>query len=272
MGQTEAMSRSPRPESEPAHGELDPGSVLAKVMAVLHSFAADDRTVPLAELARRTQLPKATLHRVCNDLVTARLLDRGTDGYRLGGHLFELGMRASVERGLVDVATPFMEDLYELTHETVHLGVREGSEVMYVAKIGGHRQAAAPSRVGGRLPLHCTAIGKILLAHAPGEIVDEYLAGPLERRTPRTLIAPGLLRQQLEQVHTTGLAFEHEESAMGIVCVAAAVLDLEHGVTAALSVTGPVTRFDPRRHVNPVRAAAAGVQTTLARRAALRAD
>lgn len=257
-------------EYGPRQTMLDPNSVLSKVMTVLHSFAADDRAVSLADLTRRTDLPKGTLHRICQDLVTARLLDRASDGYRLGGHLFELGMRASVERGLVDVATPFMEDLYELTHETVHLGVREASEVMYVAKIGGHRQAAAPSRVGGRLPLHCTAIGKILLAYAPAEFVDSYLAGTLQRRTPRTLIAPGLLRQQLEQIRATGVAYEYEESAVGIVCVAAPILDVEHGVTAAVSVTGPVTRFDPRRHANAVRAAAAGVQTTLTRQAALR--
>ena len=257
-------------DTAPVGADLDPRSVLSKVMRVLHSFAVDDRSVTLAELASRTELPKGTLHRVCNDLVTARLLDRASDGYRLGGHLFELGMRASVERGLVDVATPFMEDLYELTHETVHLGVREASEVMYVAKIGGHRQATVPSRVGGRQPLHCTAIGKILLAHAPSELVDAYLSGHLQRRTPRTIVAPGLLRQQLEQIRGTGIAYEYEESAVGIVCAAGPVLDLDHGVAAALSVTGPVTRFDPKRHVNAVRAAAAGVQTTLARHASLR--
>lgn len=268
--QTGAMDSSPTFSDDGSETALDPNSVLSKVMAVLHSFAYDDRAVSLAELTRRTSLPKATLHRMCADLVSARLLDRASDGYRLGGHLFELGMRASVERGLVDVATPFIEDLYELTHETVHLGVREASEVMYIAKIGGHRQAAAPSRVGGRLPLHCTAIGKVLLAHAPDELVDTYLAGTLQRRTPRTVTAPGLLRQQLEQIRETGLAFEFEESAVGIVCVAAPVLDAAHGVSAALSVAGPVTRFDPRRYANPVRAASAGVQTTLARQAALR--
>lgn len=250
--------------------ELDPRSVLGKVMGVLHAFGIDDRGVPLAELARRTGLPKGTLHRVCGDLVTARLLDRSDDGYRLGGHLFELGMRASIERGLVEVATPFMEDLYELTHETVHLGVREGREVVYIAKIGGHRQADSPSRIGGRLPLHCTAIGKSLLAHAPDDVVSSYLSGPLERRTARTVIAPGLLSRQLDQIRETGLAFEYEESAMGLVCVAAPVLDVGHGVMAAVSITGPVMRFDPRRHGGPLRAAASGVQTTLARQAALR--
>lgn len=247
---------------------LDPHSVLAKVMDVLHGFSVDDRGLSLAELGRRTHLPKGTLHRVCSDLVAARLLDRGPQGYHLSGHLFELGMRASVERTLVDVATPFMEDLYELTHETVHLGVREDAEVMYVSKIGGHQQADAPSRVGGRLPLHCTAIGKALLAHAPPDLVTEYLSARLERRTPRTMTAPGLLRQHLDQIAETGLSFEYEESATGIVCAAAPVFDAEGAVVAAVSVAGPVHRFDPRRQSGHVRAAAAGIQTTLVRRAA----
>jgi len=94
--------------------------------------------------------PKGTLHRVLGDMVEVRLLDRIGDGYRLSGQVFQLGMRASVERGLIEVATPFMEDLYERTHETAHLGVLEGTEAVHVSEIGGHRQAVSPSRIGGR--------------------------------------------------------------------------------------------------------------------------
>ena len=89
--------------------------------------------------------------------------------------------------------------IYERTHETVHLGLREGSEVVYVAKMGGHKQAKAPSRLGGRMPLHATAIGKALLAHAPDDVQTEVLSRPLKRFSPRTITAPGLLRQQLDQ-------------------------------------------------------------------------
>jgi len=111
---------------------FDTSTVLGKVLAVLHAFRPDDDELSLAELGRRTGLAKGTLHRVAADLVSARLLDRVGGGYRLGGQLFELGMRASVERGLLEVAIPFMQDLYERTHETVHLGIREGTEVVYV--------------------------------------------------------------------------------------------------------------------------------------------
>lgn len=250
----------------------DTDTVLGKVVAVLSAFSVDDHELRLAELGRRTGIAKGTLHRVLADLVATRLVERTEHGYRLGGRLFELGMRASVERRLLEVATPFMEDLYERTHETVHLGVLEGQEVVYVSKIGGHRQASTPSRIGGRMPLHCTAIGKALLAHSDPALVGEVLSARLERRTPRTVTGPGLLRQQLERVVEAGVAYEHEESAVGIVCVAAPVLDADDRPVAAVSVTGPVTRFRPDAHATSVRAAGAGIGATLARRAALRHD
>ncbi|KRF21078.1 IclR family transcriptional regulator [Nocardioides sp. Soil797] len=241
-------------------------TVLGKAVTILRAFRADDHVVSLAELVRRTALRKATVHRLAGELVTNRLLDRVPGGYRLSGGLFELGMLASAERSLIEVAMPFLQDLYERTHETVHLGVRDGHEVVYVVKIGGHRQAAAPSRTGGRMPLHCTAIGKALLAWSEVELRREVLARPLSRRTPRTVVAPGLLRRQLATVVERGVAYEHEESAVGLVCVAAPVLDADDRPLAAVSVTGPVTRFRPEGHANEVRAAAAGIAATLARR------
>lgn len=247
-----------------------PDTVIGKVVLILHAFEVDDHELTLAELVRRTGLHKATVHRLARELVDARLLDRTPVGYRLSGGLFELGMRASVERGLLEIAMPFLQDLYERTRETVHLGVLDGHEVMYVAKIGGHRQATAPSRTGGRMPLHCTGIGKALLAHTGPEVRHEVLTSPLRRLTPRTIVAPGLLAQQLDVIRETGVAFEAEESAVGITCVAAPVLDVgSNGVIAAISATGPVHRFRPEKHADAVRAAAGGIAATLHRRSAL---
>jgi DNA-binding IclR family transcriptional regulator len=247
-------------------GPIGSRTALGKVVTVLFAFRYEDHGIPFAELGRRTGLPKSTLHRVLGDLVDARLLDRIDGRYRLSGQVFQLGMRASIERTLLEVATPFMEDLYEGTHETVHLGVLDGDSVVYVAKIGGHRQAAAPSRIGGKMPLHCTGLGKALLAHSPPELLTRVLEQGLPRRTPWTITAAGLLRGQLARVAETGVAFEHEESTVGIACVAAPVLDLDNRSVAALSVTGPVTRFKPESVAQAVRAAAAGVASVLARR------
>ncbi len=254
----------------PAEERADLDTVLGKAVSILRAFTVDDQVLSLAELVRRTGLAKATAHRVAGDLVDNRLLDRTPVGYRLSGGLFELGMRASLERSLLELAMPFLQDLYETTHETVHLGLREGHDVVYVAKIGGHRQAAAPSRTGGRMPVHCTAIGKALLAHADPEVQHEVLTGPLERRTPHTVVAAGLLQRQLAAVLEKGVAFEQEESAIGLLCVAAPVLDETDHALAAISVAGPVGRFRPQSHVTAVRAAATGLGSVLARRRSLR--
>jgi DNA-binding IclR family transcriptional regulator len=251
-------------------GAADLDTVLGKAVTILRAFRAEDQVLTLADLVRRTGLHKATVHRLAGDLVANRLLDRVDGGYRLSGGLFELGMRASVERSLLEVAMPFLQDLYERTHETVHLGVREGHDVVYIAKIGGHRQAKSPSRTGGRNPLHCTAIGKALLAHAGPDIQREVLSSPMARRTAHTVVAPGLLRRQLTRIVETGVAFEHEESALGLTCVAAPVLGQGEEPLAAISVTGPTGRFRPESQVGAVRAAAAGLGSTLARRERLR--
>lgn len=249
--------------------ENDLSTVLGKAVAVLQAFTVDDHELSLAALVERTGLHKTNVHRIARDLARYRLLDRTEHGYRLSGGLFELGMRASVERSLLELAMPFLQDLYERTHETVHLGVRDGAEVVYVAKITGRGHATSPSRTGGRMPMHCTAIGKVLLAWSDDSVLSGVLASPLEPRTPHTVIAPGLLVGQLERALEEGVAFEREESALGLQCVAAPVLDADGRAIAALSVTGPVGRFKPERHVDAVRAAGQSLTSLLARRRSL---
>ena len=238
-------------------------TVLGKTMAILTAFTAEDRVLTLAELTRRTRLHKATTHRLCRELVEHRLLDKAGGGYRLSLGLFELGMRASEGRSLAELAIPFLQDLYERTHETVHLGVRHSFEVVYVVKIGGHRPVRSPSRLGGRMPMHCTAIGKVLLANSEPEVVRQVLAGPLERRTPHTIVAPGMLQRQLQTIVEQGVAFEHEESAPGVVCVAAPVFDADDRAVAAMSITGQSGRFRPEQHAVALRAAAAAMAVAL---------
>lgn len=258
----------PRTGDEP---QANRDTVIGKVVTILRAFTVEDNELSLAELVRRTGMHKATVHRLARELVDVRLLDRTEAGYRLSGGLFELGMLASVERSLLEIAMPFLQDLYARTRETVHLGVLDGQEVVYVAKIGGHRQASAPSRTGGRMPLHCTGIGKALLANTDPARQLAVLSGPLARRTPRTIIAPGLLSRQLDAIRENGVAFEYEESAPGIACVAAPILDVgDNSVVAAISVTGPITRYRPEQYADAVRAAATGIASTLDRRRALR--
>jgi DNA-binding IclR family transcriptional regulator len=177
--------------------------------------------------------------------------------------VFEFGMRASVERSLIELATPFLEELRERCRETVHLGVRDAAEVVYVSKLGTRRQPVSPSTVGGRMPLRATAVGKALLAYAPEEVCREVLSGPLKKLTARTVTAPGLLRQQLATVRERGIAYEYEESAPGIVGVAAPILLGDDNVPAAISVTGPVTRLRPHAYEGLVQATARNIAAGL---------
>ena len=243
-----------------------PDSALGKVMLILDAFTAEDRGLRFTELVHRTGLSKSTLHRVLAGLEAQRLLDRHGGLFHLGGHLFELGMRTSAGSDLLEVATPHLEELSNRTRELVHLGVLDGTEVLYVAKLGGHRQVRAPSRLGGRMPLHATAIGKVLLAHADRSLVELLLAGPLPRLTSRTLTAAGQLRRQVDDARRRGVALEFEESAPGIACVAAPVLAEGGLLVAAVSVTGPITRFKPQRHAAAVAAAGREIGRDLASR------
>jgi DNA-binding IclR family transcriptional regulator len=239
-------------------------SVLGKSVAILRAFGPEDAGLSLAELCRRTSLSRSTVHRLTGQLTALRLLDRTGDHYRLGLLVFELGMLASLERDLLAVAGPFLQELRAALGETVHLGVRDGTDVLYVAKFAGRRQVSAPSRPGGRLALHCTAVGKALLAHAGAGVLEAVCANGLEPRTPRSITAPGLLARQLEQVRATGVAFEHEESRTGLVCVASPILAEDGEVVAAVSVAGPVHRFRPNAHADQVRATARAIAAALA--------
>jgi DNA-binding IclR family transcriptional regulator len=232
-------------------------------MALLTAFRPGDAELTLAELARRTGIPKPTAHRLLAELASWNVVERTHAGIRLGMGLFELGQLAPLQRGLREAAAPFLADLFEATHETVHLAVPDGIDVVYVQKLVGRRGPTVGSRVGGRMPAYCTGVGKALLAFAPPERLADVLAAGLVRRTPRTVVAPGLLEKELARIRERGVAEEHEESTVGIACVAAPVLDAGRRAVAAISITGWANRLDTGRLAPAVRTAALGVSRVL---------
>lgn len=250
----------------PDHLEAPPDSVLAKVRLILEAFPPDAECLSLSQLTRRTGLSKATVHRLSQELVSWGALERAGVGYRLGMRLFELGQNVPRQRVLREIALPFLEDLAHTTQETVHCAVRDGTDVLYIEKLGGHRSVARPSRTGGRMPLHCTATGKVLLAHAPGQVVEETLRHPLRRLTARTVVAPGLLREELARIRASGYAIESEEIRVGYLAVAAPVRGANGRVAAAVSVAAPVSRTQIRRLVPAVLATADQISRRLAAR------
>lgn len=145
----------------------------------------------------------------------------------------------------------------------MHCAVRDGTDVLYIEKLGGHRSVTRPSRTGGRMPLHCTATGKVLLAHAPPRVVDGLLARPLRRLTGHTVIAPRLLLAELDRIRRAGYAVESEETRVGYLSVAAPVRAAHGRIPGAISVAAPTSRTRLPRLVPAVLAAATRISERL---------
>ena len=261
------------PRSEPMSSvELEvPGieshaSLLSRVFTIFGAFDSTGASISLSELSRRTKLPKSTVHRITGSLVDWGALQKTPSGFQLGMRLFELGGLVPLQSTIREAALPFMGDLYETVHETVHLGILDGTEVVYLDKIGGHRGVRVPSRIGGRMPAHCVGLGKAMLAFASPGTIERVIAQGLPRQTPYTLTVPGLFLEVLRTIRQTGVAYDREEAVLGVCCVAAPILDAAGAPVAAMSVTGPTSRLEPERFAAAVRTAASSLSHTLGRR------
>jgi len=240
-------------------------SVFGRTLRVIEAFGDDDLGLSLAELAARTELPRSTVHRIAHGLVERGWLERTDEQFALGIRLFELGQRVQLQRfDLHEIAIPFMQDLYEATHEIVNLGVLDGKDVIYLAKIGGHRRVPISTRLGGRLPAHCTALGKAMLAFSPDEVRNSVASAKLVAKTPRSITDPVALEAELLRITRDRTAVDNEELVAGVVCVAAPVFR-DDVVIAAVSVTGPKARIDPHRVAAAVQTAARGISRRLSR-------
>jgi DNA-binding IclR family transcriptional regulator len=231
--------------------------VTSKVAAVFDAFSPSDPELTLNELSRLTGLPLSTTYRIVSELVDWGGLERVEGGgYRIGLRLWEIGSLAPVATGLRDVALPFLQDLYEATHENVHLAVRDGLEALYVVKVTGRRSISVKTRQGERLPLHATGAGRVLLAFGPPELLEKVLATGLTRYTPHTVVAPGPLKRDLAEIRRTGVAFVREELTLGRVSVASPMLDGEGNVVAAISIAMSSAHANLQRLGPAVRTAA----------------
>lgn len=241
-----------------------PPSVLSKVDRILAAFDLEHQVVGLSDLARITGLAKPTVHRLATELVSLGLLDRTDDRFSLGRRLFELGQRVPRYRDITRVAIPFVEDLYVATGATVFLGVRDGNEVLYVFKIRGHSGENEVSSIAGRMPLHCTATGRAILAAEPDEVLESCIAAGLPRITRHTVVSPNLLRQIVERARRTGAASEHEEIRLGYGAAAAAVIGPSGRPEAAIGIATPIHKGDPDSYRSLVRTSAMALSRVLA--------
>lgn len=221
-------------------------SILSKAFDVLHAFDSTNRVMTLSELSRASGLPKSTVHRLLGRLVELKAVEHhGAAGYKIGLDLLRIGSASPALR-LRDCAMPHLTALQRWTGQAVHLGVLRRFDVVYLERLEPAHLVDSPVTVGGRLPAHCTAIGKALLAYEDPQELAMFLPSPLPALTPHSVTSISTLIEQLRQVRRLGLAQEHNESREGLMCLAAPIVMRGYAV-GALSVAYPEgVRPDPK--------------------------
>jgi DNA-binding IclR family transcriptional regulator len=214
--------------------------VLRRALRILDTFADTGAGLTLSEISRRSGVPLTTTHRIVAELLEWGALERdGRGDYRIGLRLWEVAALAPRSVGLQRIALPFMQDLYETTHRGVHLAVREKDEVVFVERFVSSETADERPRVGGRYAMHATAVGLVLLAHAPLDLQEEVICGPLPTFTERTIATARELREVLADVRRTGYAVGDRQINPKYVSVAAPIYGADNTVVAALSLIVP---------------------------------
>ena len=216
------------------------GTVVGRLEAILASFNGCDHALGLSEISQRVGLPKSTVHRLANQLCAVGWLERNSGGYRVGLKLLELGSVALQRTGLREAAFKHLHSLALRTGLVAHLGILDHGEVVYLDRVTTTR-VSLPTRVGGREPAYCTALGKVMMAFESPASQTAALAGT-RRRTAFTVVEPRALQAMLDSARQTGIAYDREEAYKGLGCVASPIRSGDR-VIGAVSLTGPIARI-----------------------------
>ncbi len=242
--------KTPKPSSPGTAGAYTV-KALVKALRILECLAEEEQTVfTLTELSRRLHLHVSTVHRLIVNLLRQGFVevDPSTGAYRLGFRVLRMGLRVLDGLDYRRVAHPLLRELNLQTQETVHLAVLEGDRAVSIEKFGSPQPVGLDPRLGAQMPLHCTGVGKALLAFQTKEALAEMLGSlPLDYHTANTITRLPQLKKELDKIRTQGYAFDLEEAVTGLRCVAAPLLDHRGCVVASFSVAGPSTRMTPER-------------------------
>ncbi len=239
--------------------------MLTRAVRIFEAFTPDDTVLSVTQIARRARLPAATASRLVAELQAHGLLTREPDRrVRVGVRMWELALRASPALGLREAAMPLLEDAHAVLGQHVQLGVRDGAEVLFVERLSAPGAVINITRIAGRLPLHVSSSGHVLLAFGPRELQEQVLAGPLTRYTAHTLTGPAALRAALAEVRRQDFAALPGHVHPDALGIAVPVRDATGAVIAALAAIVPVGT--PQQAVTGVLATAArGITRALAK-------
>jgi DNA-binding IclR family transcriptional regulator len=232
----------PRPKTKTHEDGKTAIQVIERMVSLLDALADHSDPVSLKELSGRTKLHPSTAHRILNDLVIARFVDRAEPGtYQLGMRLLELGNLVKARLNVRDAALGPMRELHRATAQPVNLSIRQGDEIVYIERAVSERSGMQVVRaVGGRAPLHLTSVGKLFLAADDGKAVRAYASRTgLAGHTRNSITDPARLERELALVKARGYARDNEELELGVRCIAAGIRDDVGKLVAGLSISAP---------------------------------
>lgn len=222
---------------------------IERVATIFDVLAQSSQGISLRELSTRVKLPKGTTHRLLSSLAYYGYIRQTpeTKSYHLGFKLIELGNSLLSQLDIRSQAKPFLNDLSKRIKETVHLVILDKYEALYIDKVESNVKQGGlqmVSRVGFRVPVHCSSVGKVLLAHLSENVLDGIIKEKgLSKRTKNTITNPESLKAHLKMVRTQGYAIDDEENEEGIRCVGAPIFNQEGQMIAAISISGPTVRI-----------------------------
>ena len=221
--------------------------VLERMFTLINELAAKEGTTTLKDISEKTGLHPSTAHRILNDLVSGRFVDRPEPGhYRLGMRLLELGNFVKARLNVRDAALKPMRELHQMIQQPVNLSVRQADEIVYVERAYSERSGMQVVRaIGGRAPLHLTSVGKLFLAADEAARVRAYATKTgLSGHTRNSITQLAALEKELAKVRQNGFARDNEELELGVRCMAAGIYDDQSKLIAGLSISAPADRLD----------------------------
>jgi DNA-binding IclR family transcriptional regulator len=214
---------------------------VARALAILECLDASSRGLNISEISRKLHIPKSSAHVIIVTLERLGYVQKRSDSlnYSLGLKAYGLGLSMMKNMSVSEVALPHMRVLVDQIRLPAHLAVPDGEQGVYIQKVDAPGLIKIDTYIGRRMDLHCTGVGKIILAFGPADVRDRVLAKQVYiRHTRNTITSPRMMQRELARIRKLGYAVDDEEEELAVRCVAVPVLHPTGVFAAALSVTG----------------------------------
>lgn len=218
---------------------------LSKALKLLMYFNVQHPELGITELAELSGYLKSTTHNIMDTYVTCGFVEKNpiSGKYRLGHKIMELSSVLYISHDFRQIARPFIEKIANHCNETIYLAIPDGKEVLYLDAAYPQGSAHFSSIVGVKVPMHCTGVGKAILAHSPKALLEDVLEGEMDQFTPNTIITAQALLEDLEHVHQRGYAIDDMEHEYGIRCMGIPIRNIRGTVVGSVSLSGPSMRL-----------------------------